>query len=168
MDRSELRASAKVPRTERVAANVTKALGPMVAAWARDAGVMVSVTRVDISPDLKNARVGVSLLGSAGELGEVTRALNDDAGEFRHALASALRMKSLPRLKFVADDRIATSARISELLDSDPRDRLARDRDSREGEGQGQSKSQSSLPEPAEDTATAGRSDVRPQQEDPH
>lgn len=137
MDRSELRASAKVPRTERVAANLIKALGPMVAAWARDAGVMVSVTKVDISPDLKNARVGVSLLGSSGALGEVTRALNDDAGEFRHALASALRMKSLPRLKFVADDRIATSARISELLDCDPRDSHARERAGRQVQSKG-------------------------------
>lgn len=123
MDRSELRQSAKVPRTERVAANIIKELGPLVAAWARDAGLMLSVTGVNVSPDMRNARVGVSLLGGAGELAGATRELNEAAGEFRHELAARLRMRNLPRLKFIADDSIATSARISELLDADGKHR---------------------------------------------
>lgn len=117
IDRSELRQSARVPRTERVSANIVKALGPLVSAWARESGLLLSVTGVTVSPDMRNARVGVSLLGGAGELSAITSELNAASGEFRHELGALLRMKNLPRLRFVADDSIATSARISELLD---------------------------------------------------
>ena len=114
MERSELRAPETVPRTERVAANLNKVLAPMVADWARGAGVMASVTAVQVSPDLKHARVAVSVLGS--DLNGVTAALNAESGRFRHGLASRVRMKTLPRLKFVADDSLAVSARLSNLL----------------------------------------------------
>jgi len=116
MDRSELRSPVSVPRAERVGANLMKALAPLVSDWARGLGLMVSVTHVDVSPDLKNAKVAVSVLGAAADLKGVTAALNAEAGQFRHALSSRVRMKTLPRLRFVADDTIATSARIDRLL----------------------------------------------------
>lgn len=114
MDRSEIRAAETVPRRERVAANLNKVLAPLVADWARGAGVMASVTGIQVSPDLKHAKVAVSVLGA--DLPGITAALNAESGYFRHALASRVRMKTLPKLKFVADDSLAASARLSNLI----------------------------------------------------
>ncbi len=76
----------------------------------------VSVIEVDISPDLKQAKVYVRpLLASQKEgLAEV---LNAHAGHVRHAIAPALRnLKYMPRLRFVLDSAADHAAHIDELL----------------------------------------------------
>lgn len=76
---------------------------------------MVTVTEVQISPDLKNATVFVMPLGGT-QVEETVKALNAIVGFFRHAVAQAVKLRHVPRLRFTADDTFANAARIEQIL----------------------------------------------------
>jgi ribosome-binding factor A len=79
----------------------------------------VTVTSVDTSPDLRHARVYVSVLGGEDERAETLAGLESAHGLLQQALASELRMKHTPTLQFVFDESIDRGMRITELLDDD-------------------------------------------------
>ncbi len=76
---------------------------------------MVSVTRVNTTPDLRDAQVFISVLDKAQEK-DVLKGLKSAAGFLRRELGSSLRLRYTPELQFVADDSIEHGAHILELL----------------------------------------------------
>ena len=77
----------------------------------------VSITAVRMSPDLRQARVRVSVLGSADEQKESIRGLVSAKGLIRHELGRRLQnLKFSPELRFELDASIEYSVHISELL----------------------------------------------------
>ncbi len=76
---------------------------------------MVSITRVNTTPDLRYAQVFVSVLDKEQEK-DVLKGLKSAAGFLRRELGGALRLRYTPELQFVADDSIAHGAHILELL----------------------------------------------------
>jgi ribosome-binding factor A len=78
---------------------------------------MVSITRVNTTPDLRYAQVFVSVLDKEQEK-DVLKGLKSAAGFLRRELGGALRLRYTPELQFVADDSIAHGAHILELLRS--------------------------------------------------
>ena len=91
-------------------------LAALIQQEVRDPRVgVVTVTAVRLSPDLKNARVFISVLEENSEA-EAIDALQRAAGFLRHELASRLRLKNVPALSFVADPSLRQGARIEELL----------------------------------------------------
>ncbi len=87
-----------------------------------------TITYVDISPDLKHARIGLSAMGSEEEKGRTFDRLNQSTGYIQHKLAGKLVIRYTPRIEFVYDER--KEFRIEELLAE-----LKRERDGKEGEG---------------------------------
>lgn len=83
----------------------------------------VTVTEVDISPDLRNAKVSVSLLGDDARLAEAVDGLNHAAGRLRRALGVNLRLRYTPNLRFVPDVGLRQSDRLNSLI----RDAVRRD-----------------------------------------
>ena len=77
----------------------------------------VTVTSVDTSPDLRHARVYVSVLGSQAERDATLTGLTSSHGVLQRTIADELRMKRTPTLEFVYDESIERGMRISELLD---------------------------------------------------
>jgi ribosome-binding factor A len=75
---------------------------------------LVSVVRVEVSSDLSYAKVYVSNIG--GDVKETLKGLNNAAGFVRSALASRIDVRKTPRIKFIGDDSIEQSARISKML----------------------------------------------------
>jgi ribosome-binding factor A len=76
---------------------------------------VITVTEVQVSPDLKNATAFVMPLGGQN-IPAVVRALNDGCGFFRHAIAHAVKLRNVPRLNFAADTSFAYAERIETLL----------------------------------------------------
>jgi ribosome-binding factor A len=76
---------------------------------------MLTIVRVDTTPDLRYARVFVSTLNASSEK-EVLKGLKSAAGYLRHELGETLQLRYTPQLQFVADDSIAHGAHILELL----------------------------------------------------
>jgi ribosome-binding factor A len=80
----------------------------------------VTVTSVQTSPDLRSARVYVSVLGDAGEREATLEGLRSSHGVIQARIARETRMKRTPTLTFHYDESVERGVRISRLLDSDP------------------------------------------------
>ncbi len=80
----------------------------------RVAESFVTVTRCEVTPDLRNATVYFSCMGDAKE---VRRALIGCTGFLRHHLAVNVNLRITPELAFVHDGSIEHGARIAELLE---------------------------------------------------
>ena len=76
---------------------------------------MISVTAVETSPDLKYAKVFISVLDKIGEE-QVLKGLKSAGGWLRRELGHALDLRSTPELAFVRDDSIDKGAHILEML----------------------------------------------------
>jgi|SRR5580704_10385752 ribosome-binding factor A len=85
--------------------------------WPRGLADMpdVTVTEVQVSPDLKNATVFVMPLGGQ-KLEETVRALNHIVGHFRHEVSQAVSLRYTPRLRFSADNSFTYAQRIDDIL----------------------------------------------------
>jgi ribosome-binding factor A len=77
----------------------------------------VTVTAVDVSPDLRHARVYVSVLGDAADKDGSLDGLRAAHGYLQRRIAGELRLKHTPTLNFAIDDSIERGVRISELID---------------------------------------------------
>ncbi len=77
---------------------------------------MVSITHVEMSPDLRYARLFVSVYGSDVEQRDSIVALNNASGFIRRTLAPRLRMRVLPELSFRLDRSMAHAESIARIL----------------------------------------------------
>lgn len=77
----------------------------------------VTVTSVETSPDLRTAKVFVSVLGSAEEREATLEGLRSSHGVLQSQIAAETRMKRTPTLTFHYDPTVEQGMRISRLLD---------------------------------------------------
>jgi ribosome-binding factor A len=107
-------------RMRRVNEAVREVVSARIAGGLRDPRIgFVTVTSVDTSPDLRQARVYVSVLGSPEERDATLAGLESAHGVLQQSVAQELRMKNTPTLQFVFDESIDRGMRISELLDDE-------------------------------------------------
>ncbi|HEX7059005.1 MAG TPA: 30S ribosome-binding factor RbfA [Solirubrobacterales bacterium] len=83
----------------------------------------VTVTSVETSPDLRTAKVFVSVLGSESEREETLAGLRSSHGVIQSKIAAETRMKRTPTVSFRYDETVAKGVRISRLLEEEPEDR---------------------------------------------
>jgi len=79
----------------------------------------VTVTSVQTTPDLRAARVFVSVLGSAEEREATLAGLRSSHGVIQARIGRETRMKRTPTLSFEYDDTVEKGMRISKLLESE-------------------------------------------------
>jgi ribosome-binding factor A len=79
-------------------------------------GDVVSITRVDVAPDLEKATVHVSVLGEPETKVTTIRTLNAAAAFLKRQLLERVRIRRVPHLEFVLDESIAEAAHVLELL----------------------------------------------------
>jgi ribosome-binding factor A len=102
----------------RVNEAVREVLSARIAEGLNDPRIgFVTVTSVETSPDLRHARVFVSVLGDESERTQTLEGLASAHGLLQQGIARELRMKHTPTLQFVFDESIDRGMRISELLD---------------------------------------------------
>jgi ribosome-binding factor A len=77
----------------------------------------VTVTGVDTSPDLRHARVYVSVLGAETKREQSLRGLEAAHGVLQRRLARELRMKRTPQLAFEYDPAVERGVRMTQLID---------------------------------------------------
>jgi ribosome-binding factor A len=80
-------------------------------------GPLISITRVEVTPDLANARVFVSVMGDEGEQKQAMKALEAAGGFMHRELKKRLTMRKVPFLNFRLDTSIAEGAEVLSLLD---------------------------------------------------
>lgn len=79
-------------------------------------GGFVTVTQVSISPDLRHARILISVIGSEEEKKTVLQALTSASGFLRKEIGNRLRMRYSPELSFRYDDSIDQGAQVLQLM----------------------------------------------------
>jgi ribosome-binding factor A len=105
-------------RMRRVNEVIREVLGAAIATDLKDPRIgFVTITSVETSPDLRNSRVFVSVLGSDEEREATLEGLRSSHGVLQGKIASEMRMKRTPTLTFHYDETIDQGMRITELLD---------------------------------------------------
>lgn len=107
-------------RQERVSQLLREEISRIIERQLKDPrlGGMITVTDVQVTPDLRQARVFISVLGTDEEARASLEALQRAAGFMRAELAKQhLRLRYLPELEFRRDESLARGARIFELLE---------------------------------------------------
>ena len=77
---------------------------------------LVSVTRVDASPDLENAQVYISVLGDDSDKKDSMLALTHAAPFLRRQIMERMRIRRAPQLHFVLDQTIEEAAHVLDLM----------------------------------------------------
>ncbi len=83
----------------------------------RLAGVMITVTGADVTPDLKFAKIFYSVIGEH-EPKETAKALRSAASFVRSSLARRLNMRNTPEISFVFDESVERGAHLNEIFRS--------------------------------------------------
>jgi len=105
-------------RLRRVNEAVRQVLSDALTQDVKDPRVgFVTVTGVDTSPDLRHARVYVSVLGTESEREASLDGLRSAHGFLQRRVARELRLKHTPTLEFIYDDTSERGFRIAELID---------------------------------------------------
>jgi ribosome-binding factor A len=105
-------------RMRRVNEVIREVLAAAIATDLKDPRIgFVTITHVETSPDLRSARVYVSVLGGSDERERTLAGLRSAHGFLQGRINAELRMKRTPTLSFEYDDSIERGARISELID---------------------------------------------------
>ncbi len=104
-------------RTERLDELLQQEISRILAREVQDPRIgFVTVTRVEVTPDLRHARVWVSIIGQPGERKEAFRALGRAMPFVRHELG-VLRLRRIPELHLLLDDSIERGTRVMQILD---------------------------------------------------
>ena len=107
-------------RMRRVDEAMRQVLGDALAQELKDPRVgFVTVTDVKTSPDLRHARVYVSVLGDAPAREATLAGLRSAHGFLQGRVAGELRLKRTPELTFELDETAARAARLERLIDEE-------------------------------------------------
>jgi len=104
-------------RPDRVADQIRSELATLLTREVHDPGIgFVTLTRVQVSPDLQVGRVYYTVLGDEAARRSTARALGRAAGFLRRQIGARLRLKRAPELRFFYDEAVAGQDRIERLL----------------------------------------------------
>jgi ribosome-binding factor A len=105
-------------RPQKLGDVIQRELSDLLARELRDPRVgMVTITSVDVSPDLTHAKIFFTLLDKQ-KLEETLAGLKRSAGFLRSQLAKRIKLYTTPELRFSYDESVERGDRLSRLIDS--------------------------------------------------
>ena len=105
-------------RTDRVDELLRQEIGGIIAKEVADPRIgFATITKVETTPDLRHARVWVSVIGQPKERSQTIAALSRAMPFVRHELGRTLRLKRIPDLHVELDDTAERGTRVLQLLD---------------------------------------------------
>jgi ribosome-binding factor A len=112
-------------RTERVSALLREEISVLLRDDLRDPRMsgLVSITYVDVSPDLRNASAFVSVLGSDDDRASTMQALQHARPFIRRELGRRLRLRTIPDVRFVSDTSIEQAQELTDAMRRNAQDR---------------------------------------------
>ncbi|MBE6941049.1 MAG: 30S ribosome-binding factor RbfA [Ruminococcaceae bacterium] len=106
-------------RINRINEEIQKALAELLrnVKDPRVSGTMISITRVETTPDLRFAKIYVSFL-EENKAKDALKGLDSAAGYLRRELGAALQLRHTPSLQWAFDDSITYGAKMLKLINS--------------------------------------------------
>ena len=112
-------------RSDRLAQELRNEVSYIISRELKDPRMgFATITTVKVTPDLKYARILVSVLGTPEKQQATMVALKKGAGFVRRQLSSRLKLRQCPELKFEYDDSIEYGAKMDEILNEVGRELL--------------------------------------------
>lgn len=107
-------------KNTRINQEVLKELSVLISNEVKDPRIalMTTVTAVEVAPDLKTAKVFISVLGDENAKNDTIKGLKSAASFLRSSLARNLNLRNTPELKFILDDSIEYGMRMNALIES--------------------------------------------------
>lgn len=106
-------------RTQRIGEQIQRELADIIRREINKPGLgMITVSGVYVSPDLKYARVYITVLGNNEGVEQIVQYLNKMARRLRHYLSQRLTTRTTPSLRFIYDSSIEYGNNLSALIDS--------------------------------------------------
>ncbi|HLX40909.1 MAG TPA: 30S ribosome-binding factor RbfA [Ktedonobacteraceae bacterium] len=113
-------------RQEKLGELIAAELSDLLRTRVKDPRVgFASITRVEVSGDLRYAKIFVSVMGDSGEQKETMKGLKNATGFLRHELASRLTLRFMPELVFKLDHSIEEGSRVLEIIHKVEREEAA-------------------------------------------
>jgi ribosome-binding factor A len=107
-------------RPERLGEAIREEVARMIVFELKDPRLgLITVTRVEVSPDLSHARVHVGVLGDERERRKSLEALEGASGFVRHELARRLGIRQVPEIDFRYDKGLEATERVAQLLEEE-------------------------------------------------
>ncbi|MBQ1334435.1 MAG: 30S ribosome-binding factor RbfA [Clostridia bacterium] len=105
-------------RTDRINEEVKRELSDILRTL-RDPRIpeLLSVTSVEVTPDLKFCKAYISLFGRE-DVKTIMKALNNSAGYVRRELGARVKLRNVPQISFVFDDSIEHGSKLLSLINS--------------------------------------------------
>jgi ribosome-binding factor A len=106
-------------KNTRINGEVQKVLSTLISREIKDPRIhpMTSVVAVEVAPDLKTARVYISVLGDEQSKEDTRKGLKSAASYMRGQLAKTLNLRNTPELTFIIDNSIEYGVNMSKLID---------------------------------------------------
>lgn len=106
-------------RSRRVAELLQRELALLVQQYTQNSDMgMVTLSTIDVSPDLKNAKIFITCLGNTKGINEIVNVLNEHTGQFRHELTKMVILRVIPKLHFEFDHTLDRANKLTSLIDS--------------------------------------------------
>ena len=124
-------------RAQKTAEAVREVVGMAILTDLQDPRIRgVTVTFVEVSDDLRHAKVHVSVMGSPTQQNLSLHGLQNAAGYLQAKIASRVEMRYTPRLTFVLDQGVKRSIEVAQILKRvlPPQDEPAQEQESQEDE----------------------------------
>jgi ribosome-binding factor A len=120
-------------RASRVADVIKNELSVLLVQRVRDPQLQsLTISRVELTDDLRHAKIYYTLLQGKGGIGKASKSLSKAAGFMRSHLAKTLNLRFTPELRFWYDEEVEKVEKIERLLDDIARERGDRDGNSSE------------------------------------
>ena len=111
-------------RAQRIGDQIQRELAQLIRMEVKDPrlGGLVTVTAVDVSRDSSHAKVFVTFMGAQEQEGvdsvaQSLKVLNDASGFLRMQLGRAMKLRSVPNLRFHYDESVVRGAELSALIE---------------------------------------------------
>ena len=105
------------PRSSRVGEQIREDLSELLAREVHDPGIgFLTITRVQVTSDLQNARVYYTTLGDAQARKQTSRALDRATPFLRRQLGRRLQLRRIPELQFFFDESVEQLDRVERIL----------------------------------------------------
>tara|TARA_B100000953_G_scaffold90119_1_gene73439 strand:+ start:120 stop:464 length:345 start_codon:yes stop_codon:yes gene_type:complete len=105
-------------RSERVQGLLLKEISALIQRGLKDPRIgFATVTSVDLSDNLKHAKIYISVLGTESEQNDTIVGLTNASGFIRGSLGKSLDLRHIPALEFVLDETPKHVAKINKIID---------------------------------------------------
>ena len=107
-------------KNTRINQEVMKELSNLIRTELKDPRInplMTSIVACEVAPDLKSAKIYVSVLGSEQEKADTLKGLKSAAGVIRGKLAHSINLRNTPELTFIMDSSIEYGVNMASMID---------------------------------------------------